>query len=104
MEDKKVLKEAKTIFHSLKTDPSSVSFSEERIDNKLLKKLKQSKYLKQNQLLKLTNLSNKDFLDDDKTPIRTDFVEKMEINRSTFQFRWTFSITPYWRWKFRILR
>ena len=86
MEDKKALKEAKTIFHSLKTDLSSVSFSEERIDNKLLKKLKQSKYLKQNQLLKLTNLSNKDFLDDDKTPIRTDFVEKKEINRSTFQF------------------
>ena len=46
MEDKKVLKEAKTIFNSLKTDPSSVSFSEEKIDNKLLKKLKQSKYLK----------------------------------------------------------
>ena len=32
MEDKKVLKEARTIFNSLKTDPNSVLFSEEKID------------------------------------------------------------------------
>ena len=46
MEDKKVLKEERTIFNSLKTDPNSVLFSEEKIDNRLLKKLKKSKYLK----------------------------------------------------------
>ena len=40
MEDKKVLKEARTIFNSLKTDPNSALFSEEKIDNRLLKKLK----------------------------------------------------------------
>ena len=44
MEDKKLLKEARTLFNSLKIDPSSVLFSEERIDNKLLQKLKKSKY------------------------------------------------------------
>ena len=51
MEDKKSLKEVKTIFNSLKIDPSSVLFSEERIANRLLKKLKKSKYLKDAQLL-----------------------------------------------------
>ena len=30
------LKEAKTLFNSLKTDPSSVLFSEEKIDKRLL--------------------------------------------------------------------
>ena len=84
MEDKKLLKEARTVFNSLKIDPSSVLFSEERIDNRLLKKLKKSKYLKDTQLLKLTNSAdNKDFLVDDKTPTRTDYVEKGEIDRST---------------------
>ena len=40
---KKILKEAKTIFNSLKTDPSSVLFSEEKIDKRLLKKSKYKK-------------------------------------------------------------
>ena len=40
IEDKKVLKEARTIFNSLKSDLNSVLFSEEKIDNRLLKKLK----------------------------------------------------------------
>ena len=46
MDNKNVLKEERTIFNSLKTDPNSVLFSEEKIDNRLLKKLKKSKYLK----------------------------------------------------------
>ena len=58
MEDKKVLKEARTIFNSLKTDPNSVLFSEDKIDNRLLKKLKKSKYLKDSQLLKLIILAD----------------------------------------------
>ena len=79
MEDKKSLKEVKTIFNSLKIDPSSVLLSEERVDNRLLKKLKKSKYLKDAQLLQLMNLAdNKDFLNDDKISTRTD-----EINKST---------------------
>ena len=39
MEDeKKFLLEAKNLFKNLKTDPNSVLFSEEKIDNRLLKK------------------------------------------------------------------
>ena len=84
MKDKELLKEARTLFNNLKIDPSSVLFSEEIIDNRLLKKLKISKYLKDAQLLKLINLAdNKDFLGDDNTPTRIDYVEKMEIGRST---------------------
>ena len=82
MEDKKVLKEARTIFNSLKTDPNSVLFSEEKIDK--LKKLKKLKCLKDSRLLKLIlSADNKEFLDNDKVPTRTDYVEKREINRST---------------------
>ena len=61
----------------------SVSFSEEKIDKRLLEKTKKSKYLKDSQLLKLLLLAdNKDFLDDDKTPTRTDYIGKREIDRS----------------------
>ena len=78
MENKKVLKEARTIFNNLKTDPNNVLFSEERIDQQLLKKLKKSRYSKDSQLLKLILLAdNRDFLDDDKTPTRADYVEKI---------------------------
>ena len=77
MVNKKILREARTIFNSLKTDPNSVLFLEERIDQRLWKKLKKLKYLKDSQPLKLILLAdNKDFLDDDKTPTRTDYVEK----------------------------
>ena len=48
------------------------------------KNLEKSRYLKDAQLLKLINLAdNKDFLDGDKAPTRTDYVEKREIDRST---------------------
>ena len=84
MENKKILKKARTIFNNLKTDPNSVLFSEERIDQRLLEKLKKLRYSRDSQLLKLIPLAdNKYFLDDDKTPIRTDYVEKREIDRST---------------------
>ena len=84
MEDKKVLKKARNLFVKSKTDPVSVLFSEELLDNRLLKKLKKSKYEKDTELLKLINLAGgKDFLDDDKVPTRTDYLEKREIDRST---------------------
>ena len=84
MVNKKILREARTIFNSLKTDPNSVLFLEERIDQRLWKKLKKLKYLKDSQPLKLILLAdNKDFLDDDKTPTRADYVEKREVDRST---------------------
>ena len=56
MEDKKVLQKDRTIFNSLKTDPNSVLFSKEKIDNRLLKELNKSKYVKDFELLKLINL------------------------------------------------
>ena len=46
--------------------------------------MKKSKYEKNNELLKLIDLvGNKDFLNDDKVPTRTDYVEKREIDRLT---------------------
>ena len=84
MENKKILKEARKIFNNLKTDPNSVFFVDERIDQRLLKKLKKSRYLRESQLLKLILLAdNKYFLNDDKTPNRIDYVKKTEIDRST---------------------
>ena len=40
MDEKKEFKKAKNMFDALKVDPSSVSFSEEVLDKKLLNKLK----------------------------------------------------------------
>ena len=57
MEDKKVLKRARNLFVKLKTDSFSVLFSEELLDNRLLKKLKKSKYEKDTELLKLSKFS-----------------------------------------------
>ena len=53
------------------------------MDNRSQQKLKKSKYSKDSKSLKLINLAdNKIFSDDDKVPIRTDYVEKREIDRS----------------------
>ena len=38
MGEKKVVEKSKNIFTSLKTDPESVLFSEEKVDNRLLEK------------------------------------------------------------------
>ena len=81
---KKALQKARTLFNSLKFDPNSVLFSEEKIDNRLLKKLNEQKYVKDSELLKLINLaSDKNFLDGGKVPSRADYVEKRIIDRST---------------------
>ena len=80
----KVFKKAKTLFNNLKTDPASVIFAEEFLDNKLLKKLKKLHHDVDKQLFKLVNLADsKNFLDNGKSPTRTDYVEKREIDRST---------------------
>ena len=73
MDDKKLFKKAKNIFTSLKADPSSVLFSEEKIDSKLLKKPKKSKYAKDKLLLQLVLLAD---LVEDKGKIhtKTEFV------------------------------
>ena len=84
MDDKKVFKKAKNLFNSLKTDPASVIFAEDFLDNKLLTKLKKSKYEVDQELFKLVNLADsKSFLGDDKSPTRTDYVQKREKDRST---------------------
>ena len=47
MEDeKKLLQKAKNIFKNLTTDPNSILFSEKKIDNRLIKKLKKIKIYK----------------------------------------------------------
>ena len=53
IEDKKLIHKARDMFTSLKTDPNSVLFSEEKIDERLFKK---SKYAKDSILLKIINL------------------------------------------------
>ena len=77
MDDKKIFKKAKRLFDSLKTDPASIIFAEEFLDNRLLRKLKRSTYTADKQLYKLVNLADsKNFLDDGKLPTRADYVEK----------------------------
>ena len=83
MEGKKFLKQARSIFSSLKTDPKSVLFSEKQIDKQLLKKLKKSKYEKDTLLLKLVLLADNNLENEGKTPIPVYFVEKREKDRST---------------------
>ena len=83
MENEKFL-DKKKLFDNLKIDPGSTLFSEERIDDRLLKKLKRSKYVKDREPLKLVNLADsKYFLDDDIVLTRADYVKKREIDRST---------------------
>ena len=53
-------------------------FSEEKIDKRLLKKLKKSSYAKDNLLLKLINLTQQKINDEKKPPTRVDCVEKRE--------------------------
>ena len=77
--EKKLLQKVKNIFSSLKTDSSSVLFSKEKIDTRLLKKLKKSKYSKDSLLLKLINLADNKLEDEEKVPTRVDYVEEREI-------------------------
>ena len=84
MEDKKVLKKARTLFNSLKTDPLSVLFAEELLDKRLLNKLEKSRYESDKELFKLVNLAdNKDFLSSKDIFTRVDYVEKRETDRSS---------------------
>ena len=84
MDNKKIFKRAKSLFNSLKTDPASVIFAEEFLDNTFLKKIKKSNYSADKQLYILINLADtKNLLDDDAQSARADYVEKIEIDRST---------------------
>ena len=77
--------ELKKLFKKLQTDAKSILFSEEIINDKVLKKLKKSKYNKDIEFVNLFT-SNIDFSDDEKKsiPLKTAFVEKKDdIDRST---------------------
>ena len=77
--------ELKKLFKKLQTDAKSMLFSEEIINDKVLKKLKKSKYNKDIEFVNLFK-SNIDFSDDEKKSIllKTAFVEKKDdIDRST---------------------
>ena len=80
---KKVATKCTKHISSLKTDPNSVLFSEEKIDTRLLKKLKKSKYAKDSLLLKLIYLVDNKLNDEEKAPTKVDYIEKREIDRST---------------------
>ena len=67
----------------LKTDAHSVLFSDEKIDNRLIKKLRKSKYAKDSLLLKLIRLVEQSTDDEEKIPTRVDYVKKTEIDLST---------------------
>ena len=83
MEDKKLIEKARNIFTNLKTDPNSVLFSEEKIDERLFKKLKKTEYIKDSFFLKLILLADNRLKDEEKIPTRADFIKKREIDRST---------------------
>ena len=79
-----MFKEAENLFNSLKIDPLSLIFAEEKLNERLLNRLKKSKYETDRLLFKIVNLTdNKFILNEDKVPTRADFIEKGEIDRST---------------------
>ena len=57
MEDKNLLKEAKTLFNNLKIDPISALFSEERTNNRLMEKLKKIEIFKRHSAIKTYKFS-----------------------------------------------
>ena len=89
MENKSnALQEAKNIFENLKTDTKGILFSEEKLNMRLLEKLKKSSYSKDKLFLKLINLIENDInqinkTKEDQIPTRLDYVGKREVDRST---------------------
>ena len=83
----KTFQETKSIFEKLKTAEKSVLFSEEKLNIKLVKKLKKSKYYNAKMLSKLIDLVENSIEQLNKNnkiiPIMLDYVEKIEIDRST---------------------
>ena len=70
----------KKLFKNLQTDSESVLVTAEKINDRVLKKLKKSLYKKHKEVVNLFN-SNVDFLDHEQKniPIKTRFVEKKMI-------------------------
>ena len=72
-------------FDKLKIDQSSAAFAEEKLDKKLLLKLKESKYTEDKKFFNLLNLldSKNSVIFEPVSVKRTDYVEKREIDHST---------------------
>ena len=81
---KKAVTKAKIVFSSLKTDPNSVLFSEEKIDTRLLQKLKESKYAKDSPLFKVIYLVDNKLEDEEKVPTRIYYDEKKRNRQISF--------------------
>ena len=94
MENKeKTLQEAKNIFEKLKIEPKNVLFSEEKIDKRLLKKLKKSSYGKGNLLVRLINLPEQKINDENKVPTWVDYVGKTDSDGSSlYRFEGPFQL------------
>ena len=70
----------------MQTDAKSILFTEEKINNKLLKKLNRSDYENDKRFSNLLNKNTEDFVEEKGfVPIKKAFVEKKDdIDRSTF--------------------
>ena len=94
-----IVQEGKTIFQNLKTDGKSVLFSQEKLKLKFLKKLKHLSYVGDKKLLKLINIAETSIEEFNeagcKIPIRLDYVEEKETDRSNFySFNGPFQLVP----------
>ena len=76
----------KKLLKSLQRDEKNVFFTEESINNKVIKRLKKSNYVRDNDFTKLFATLDFSFLEENKKipPLKTSFVEKKDkIDRST---------------------
>ena len=74
MEENKLTQKARNIFTNLKTDPNIILFSEEKINERLFKKLKKSKYVKDSLFLKRILLVDNRLENEEKIPTRAVFI------------------------------
>ena len=69
----------KKLFKFLQTDAKSILFTEEKVNNKLLKKLNRSEYEKDKRFANLFNKNTEDFVEEKAfVPIKATFVEKKD--------------------------
>ena len=85
----------KKLFKFLQNDAKSILFTEEKVYNKLLKKLDRSEYEKDKRFVNLFNKNTDDFVEKKAfVPIKATFVEKKDdIDRSTlYSFNASFQL------------
>ena len=86
------VEKVKRLFNKLQVDSKSVLFTQERLNEKLLKKLNESKYEKDKEFVNIFNLINDKKLFDKKdcsSPRKAEYVKKSDdIDRSNlFSFQ-----------------